>query len=94
MSGILSILNKQSDGRYGTVIHELGHALGLIHEHGRIDRDDYVTIVLESIKPGTEAAFAKWSPANSDENITAKVHYDYGSIMHYGSKVSSKCSIV
>ena len=27
-----------------TFLHELGHALGLIHEHKRPDRDQYVTV--------------------------------------------------
>lgn len=33
-----------------TVIHELFHALGLHHEHNRMDRDDYVTIHYENMK--------------------------------------------
>lgn len=37
-------------GSDGTAAHELGHALGLIHEHQRADRDDFVTVNWEYVK--------------------------------------------
>ena len=36
----------------GTVIHEIFHALGRWHEQGRPDRDQFVEIVLDNIRPG------------------------------------------
>lgn len=66
--------------------HEIGHALGLIHEHQRPDRDEYVTILYENIVP--EFAhnfnlFVSSKPTRYDE-------YDYESVMHYHNKAFSK----
>ena len=38
----------------GVVMHEMLHTLGRWHEHNRPDRDTYVTINRNNIKPGKE----------------------------------------
>ncbi|MEV4937431.1 M12 family metallopeptidase [Streptomyces zaomyceticus] len=61
-----------------TVIHEIGHAVGLWHEHSRMDRDQFITVHLENIAPEQRHNF--------DQNITDGDDvgpYDYASIMHY-----------
>lgn len=50
-------INYESPGcltRYGTVQHEMLHALGFYHEQSETDRDDYVTINWENIQSGIQ----------------------------------------
>jgi hypothetical protein len=64
----------------GMVIHELLHVLGFYHEQSRPDRDNYVKVNYQNIKPGMEDNFEKYD--NSYVN-TQNTPYDYLSIMHY-----------
>ncbi|XP_057300585.1 protein SpAN-like [Hydractinia symbiolongicarpus] len=68
-------------------IHELLHALGFFHEQSRQDRDQYVTIKHENIRPGYEDEF-KISEYSSKDGLGVK--YDPESIMHYGRFTFSK----
>ncbi len=64
---------------WSTLTHELGHALGLLHEHMRSDRDTYVTINWGNIPPlpNVLANFAIFPGSNNSQT------YDFRSIMHY-----------
>jgi Astacin (Peptidase family M12A) len=47
--------------RLGTVIHEYLHAVGFYHMQSATERDEYVRIVWENIRAGTENNFDKYS---------------------------------
>ncbi|XP_074655485.1 high choriolytic enzyme 1-like [Tubulanus polymorphus] len=71
----------------GYIWHELLHALGLWHEHTRLDRDKYVRILWQNIEPDAQINF----------QITAKnkindlgTPYDLSSLMHYPDNYFSK----
>lgn len=61
----------------GTAIHEIGHVLGLWHEHSRSDRLEHITVHLDNVHPMYRSQFEQ--PVNAVD-LGA---YDYRSIMHY-----------
>jgi hypothetical protein len=58
----------------GAVLHEMGHAAGLFHEHQRPDRDEYVVV---------SGGDHNYDRKDSDD-VDLLTPYDYLSIMHYG----------
>ena len=42
---------------YGSIIHEMMHALGFWHEHSRGDRDNHITVLWENVREGKQFQF-------------------------------------
>ena len=63
-------------GGVSFLIHEIGHTVGLWHEHQRTDRDTYLTVREEAIfQTGMQWIVANDHPAEGP--------YDFASVMHY-----------
>jgi Astacin (Peptidase family M12A) len=60
--------------------HEIGHALGMVHEHQRPDRDNYILIIENNIGSGGEGQFDVFGGS-----LFTATDYDFYSIMHYGN---------
>ncbi|XP_057322027.1 tolloid-like protein 2 [Microplitis mediator] len=83
----ISIIGQCSN--FGTILHELGHAIGFHHEHMRNDRDEYIKIFRDNIQEGHEDKFKKLSIKFTK---TLGQPYDYNSIMHYPRFAFAKSS--
>jgi hypothetical protein len=58
-------------------VHEAGHSIGLVHEHQRHDRDEYIEVLWSNIDPNRTEG---WVTLGYGAPTTS---YDYYSIMHY-----------
>ena len=60
------------------LIHEIGHTVGLWHEHSRRDRDAWVRVAYDAVVGGQAYNFDKTGAAGQGVGP-----YDYCSVMHY-----------
>lgn len=63
-----------------TLLHEMGHVIGLWHEQQRTDRAGYVTVNYANVIKGSWANFL---PISEDQQLLTP--YDYASVMEYPS---------
>ncbi|XP_049548313.1 zinc metalloproteinase nas-8-like [Anopheles darlingi] len=90
-----NILNLQTPACLyrGTPVHELMHILGFLHEVSRVDRDEYIYIDRNALKPEyqTDSFFnTNFGKAADGMTTTYNISYNYGSIMHYSKTAGSK----
>lgn len=69
----------------GIALHELGHAVGLIHQQSRANRDAYVTIEWGNVKEAAVDNFKKIISGSAYDAAVNGKSYDYSSIMHYSA---------
>jgi Astacin (Peptidase family M12A)/Bacterial Ig-like domain (group 3)/MBG domain (YGX type)/Chitobiase/beta-hexosaminidase C-terminal domain len=62
----------------GTILHEMGHVIGLWHEQTRPDRDTYVTVNYNNVIKGS---WGNFEIATDNQQVLGL--YDYASVMQY-----------
>jgi len=74
------------------LLHEIGHALGLLHEHQRVKRDEYIIINEDNCDPAWKQSFIENVKTINGDCVecigisnpnNSFYYYDFKSIMHY-----------
>lgn len=66
--------------------HEIMHSLGFFHEHSRTDRNSYIEVMYDNIRPDYTYAFNQY--VNNGYQGTDFGPFDYSSIMLYSSYIT------
>lgn len=77
------------DNNTYVIEHEICHALGMLHEQCRIDRDQYVTINTTNL---TDKGKANFNKRTSEFNLRGA--YDFNSVMGYNSYTISTSMVI
>lgn len=88
MIGGRQTINLASGCTTGSTIHEIGHALGLLHEQQRADRDNWINIHWYNIESGYEFAFETYEQSGLFGFEIGQ--FDFNSIMLYESFAYSR----
>jgi hypothetical protein len=71
-------MTGSTDCTVGTILHEMGHVIGLWHEQARSDRNTYVTVNYGNV---VKSAWSNFEISTADQQILSA--YDYASVMQY-----------
>ncbi|HOF15629.1 MAG TPA: M12 family metallopeptidase [Bacteroidales bacterium] len=83
-----ALMDFTNDANYPrTYRHELGHSLGLYHEHQRPDRDNYITYYSNNVMSGAKSQFCKMAAGSYNYYGSS---FDFNSIMLYSSYAFTK----
>lgn len=87
MKGGMQIINLQTGAFItGSVIHEIGHAIGLIHEQCRGDRSTAILVNYNNVSPHTSGNIYQFETYYEQGQSGTQIGtFDFGSIMLYGS---------
>ena len=88
-SGGLQYVNIGNGCTTGNIIHEIGHTVGLWHEHSRADQNTHITIRYENVSPGAASNFYTYLGQGFD-GFDYGGSMDFSSIMMYGPYDFSK----
>mmetsp|Transcript_62917 Transcript_62917/g.189818 ORF Transcript_62917/g.189818 Transcript_62917/m.189818 type:complete len:312 (+) Transcript_62917:80-1015(+) len=75
----------------GLASHQLGHALGLLHEQARLERNKHVAVYVDNVQEGMLHQFVSQDQVlGSSHGVARQAEYDILSVMHYAATAFSK----
>ena len=80
-------LGEQGCFTLATIVHEVLHAMAFVHEQSRPDRDDYIKVNIDKIKPNHTHNFEARPWTEVDMRHT---FYDFQSVLHYSYDAFAK----
>ncbi|KAH3805490.1 hypothetical protein DPMN_133793 [Dreissena polymorpha] len=69
-----TLLHSSAVFQKGLYLHEIGHAIGLVHKHQLPNRDQNIEILYQNVQPSMRIWFNKYSAQEVDQ---LKVDYEY-----------------